>query len=90
MKSLHAAWALLPDGFAANVRLTVSGGTLLAVHWRHPVADYPQTGDDVHAALAAQPGLGRLVEHVEEDFRLEVYLRTPPAVRSIATQTGLR
>ncbi|MGH3721654.1 MAG: class I SAM-dependent DNA methyltransferase [Pseudonocardiaceae bacterium] len=66
------------------------GGTLLTVHWRHPVADYPQTGDDVHAALAAQPGLGRLVEHVEEDFRLEVYLRTPPAVQSIATQTGLR
>ncbi|MBV8541579.1 MAG: class I SAM-dependent methyltransferase [Pseudonocardiales bacterium] len=66
------------------------GGTLLAVHWRHPVAGYPQTGDDVHAALAAQPGLGRLVEHVEEDFRLEVYLRTPPAVRSVAAQTGLR
>jgi SAM-dependent methyltransferase len=66
------------------------GGTLLAVHWRHWVPDYPQTGDDVHAALAAQPGLGRLVEHVEEDFRLEVYLRTPPAVRSVAAQTGLR
>lgn len=66
------------------------GGTLLAVHWRHPVPDYPQTGDAVHAALAAQPGLGRLVEHVEDDFRLEVYLRTPPAVRSVAAQTGLR
>lgn len=66
------------------------GGTLLAVHWRHPVPDYPQTGDDVHAALAAQPGLGRLVEHVEEDFRLEVYLRTPPSARSIAAQSGLR
>ena len=23
-------------------------GTLLAVHWRHPVADYPRSGDDVH------------------------------------------
>ncbi len=66
------------------------GGTLLAVHWRHPVADYPQTGDAVHDALAAQPGLGRLVEHVEEDFRLDVYLRTPPTVRSVAAQTGLR
>ncbi len=66
------------------------GGTLLAVHWRHPVTDYPQTGDAVHAALAAQPGLGRLVEHVEDDFRLEVYLRTPPTVSSVAAQTGLR
>ncbi|MGH3828725.1 MAG: SAM-dependent methyltransferase [Pseudonocardiaceae bacterium] len=80
---LHQLWA-------AAIHALQPGGTLLAVHWRHPVADYPQTGDDVHAALAAQPGLGRLVEHVEEDFRLEVYLRTPPTVRSIATQTGLR
>ena len=31
MKLLHAAWALLPDGFAANVRLTVAGGVLAAV-----------------------------------------------------------
>ena len=31
-------------------------GTLLAVHWRHPVADYPRSGDDVHHVLAAQPG----------------------------------
>lgn len=66
------------------------GGTLLAVHWRHPVADYPQTGDTVHASLAAQPSLARMVTHVEEDFRLEVYVRTPPAPRSVATQTGLR
>ncbi|MGH3833691.1 MAG: SAM-dependent methyltransferase [Pseudonocardiaceae bacterium] len=80
---LHRLWA-------AATHTLLPGGTLLAVHWRHPVADYPLNGDDVHAALAAQPGLGRLVEHVEEDFRLEVYLRTPPAVRSIATQTGLR
>ena len=55
-----------------------------------PSPDYPQTGDAVHAALAAQPGLGRLVEHVKDDFRLEVYLRTPPAVRSVAAQTVLR
>ena len=24
-------------------------GALLAVHWRHPVADYPLSGDEVHA-----------------------------------------
>nr|MBA2323119.1 SAM-dependent methyltransferase [Pseudonocardiales bacterium] len=37
-----------------------------------------------------QPGLGRLLEHIEDDFRLEIYLRTPPDVRSVAAQTGLR
>ena len=33
-------------------------GTLLAVHWRHPVADYPRSGDDVHQVLADHPGPG--------------------------------
>ena len=55
------------------------GGTLLAVHWRHPVADYPRTGDDVHRALARQPGLARLVSHTEPDFLAEVYIRTEGA-----------
>jgi hypothetical protein len=25
-----------------------AAGPVLAVHWRHPVADYPRSGDDVH------------------------------------------
>ena len=32
------------------------GGTLLACHWRHPVADYPPTGDAVHDRLLARAG----------------------------------
>ena len=36
------------------------GGTLIAVHWRHPVAEYPRSGDDVHEVLARQAGLSRL------------------------------
>jgi predicted TPR repeat methyltransferase len=65
------------------------GGTLLAVHWRHRVAEYPRTGDEVHAALAAQPGLARLVSHSEPDFLAEVYLRTDHAPQSVAQATGL-
>ncbi len=38
-----------------GVRALLPGGTLLAVHWRHLVADYPRSGDDVHQALAAHP-----------------------------------
>jgi len=64
-------------------------GTLLAVHWRHPVADYPRPGDDVHRALARQPGLARLVRHAEPDFLAEVYLRTDGAPVSVAQATGL-
>ena len=65
------------------------GGTLLAVHWRHPVADYPRSGDDVHRALAARPGLARLVSHQEPDFLAQIYSRTDGAPVSVARATGL-
>jgi SAM-dependent methyltransferase len=62
------------------------GGHLLAVHWRHPVADYPQTGDQVHAALA-ETGLSRFAEHREADFLAEVYVNGTPV--SAATAEGI-
>ncbi|MFB9831087.1 class I SAM-dependent DNA methyltransferase [Actinoallomurus acaciae] len=62
------------------------GGTLLAVHWRHPVADYPRTGDDVHAALA-RTRLSRLARHIEADFTAEVYVNGVAV--SVATAEGL-
>jgi SAM-dependent methyltransferase len=65
------------------------GGTLLAVHWRHPVADYPRSGDDVHRVLAARSGLARLVSHQEPDFLAEVYIRTEGTPVSVAQATGL-
>lgn len=67
-------------------------GHLVAVHWRHPVADYPASGDEVHAALtayAARGGLERTVRHEELDLLLDVYSRTPPGARSVAQETGL-
>ncbi len=65
------------------------GGTLLAVHWRHPVAEYPRSGDEVHQALAGRPGLARLAGHQEPDFLAEVYLRTDRAPVSVAQAGGL-
>lgn len=61
-------------------------GVLLACHWRHPVAEYPRSGDEVHEVL--RTGLAPLVTHVEDDFVLEV-LGLPP-VRSAAQRSGLR
>jgi SAM-dependent methyltransferase len=63
------------------------GGTLLACHWRHPVADYPVGGDEVHARLAARPELHPLVHHVETDFVLDVW--SLGAVPSVAEAGGL-
>lgn len=62
-------------------------GCLVACHWRHHVTDYPQTGDDVHAALRAVPGWEALVRHEEADFLLEVYVRIPSI--SVAAREGL-
>jgi SAM-dependent methyltransferase len=50
-------------------------GVLLACHWRHPVADYPQSGDDVHRAIRSRPELARVVSHDETDFLLDVFSR---------------
>jgi SAM-dependent methyltransferase len=63
------------------------GGTLLAVHWRHPVPEYPRSGDNAHEALAGQPGLSRIAGHTEPDFLAEVYLHGPPV--SVAQASGL-
>lgn len=63
------------------------GGTLLAAHWRHPVPEYPRTGDNVHKILASRPGLSRIAKHTEPDFLAEVYLHGPPV--SVAQAGGL-
>ena len=63
-------------------------GHLLACHWRHPVAEYPLSGDQVHAALRAVASWETLVRHEEEDFVLEVFCRRPAV--SVARREGLR
>jgi SAM-dependent methyltransferase len=72
-----------------TVRALEPGGTLVAVHWRWPVADHARDGDDVNAAVDARAELARIARHEEADFRLDVYLRTPPPARSVAQGEGL-
>ncbi|WP_017580988.1 SAM-dependent methyltransferase [Nocardiopsis valliformis] len=70
-----------------------AGGTLVAVHWRHPVDDHVRSGDDVHrviAARAARGGLDRTVHHEERDFLLQVYEAAGDGrPRSVAEREGL-
>lgn len=65
------------------------GGTLLACHWRHP-GPYPQTAEQVHHAIAAEPRLALTAHYDDADFLLEVFGRTPPAALSVAQQEGIR
>ncbi len=81
---------LTPESCAEMARLAAAGaGDVVVVHWRHPVPEYPLTGDDVHdlvAVAALQAGMARLVGHEEEDFRLDVWSHDR---RSVAERTGL-
>jgi SAM-dependent methyltransferase len=79
----------LRDILDRAVRALQPGGTLLAVHWRHPGADYPRSGDDVHRILGARPGLARLVRHAEQDFLAEIFIRTDGEPVSVAQAAGL-
>lgn len=54
-------------------------GDLVTCHWRHPVTDYPQTGDAVHARVAAR--LPRLSRYEDEDLLLEVFGDGPGVAR---------
>jgi SAM-dependent methyltransferase len=66
-----------------------SAKDLVAVHWRHPVDDYPLSGDEVHSILedaAAANDLTPLMRHCEEDLRIDVWSADG---RSVARRSGL-
>jgi protein-L-isoaspartate O-methyltransferase len=66
------------------------GGVLVTCHWQHPALEYPLTGAEVVAgvdAAADRFSLVRLVEHIEEDFRLAVH--GLPGAASVARADGV-
>ena len=62
-------------------------GTVVAAHWRHPVGDYPLTGDMAHDVIAATPGLVRLGGYRDGDVVIDVFgVRDG---RSVAERAGI-
>ena len=51
------------------------GGHLVAVHWRG-VTDYPLTGDRTHEVIDGMGTLRKVVYHLEDEFRLDVWERS--------------
>ncbi|GES29257.1 SAM-dependent methyltransferase [Streptomyces angustmyceticus] len=51
------------------------GGTLITVHWNHPVPEHVRTGPEVATAVAATPQLSLLTEVRDADFTLQTLLR---------------
>lgn len=65
----------LGDLVTQAVDTTQPGATIVAVHWRG-TTDYPLSGDEAHAVIGSCPHLERRVQHLEDDFVLEVWRRT--------------
>jgi trans-aconitate methyltransferase len=67
--------AELPS-IATTVRDTLElGGTLIAVHWRHHVDDYPTDAEQVHRVLRSTEGLRVDAQYADADFLADVMQR---------------
>ena len=73
----EVAYYLQADALAATLRREClrlePGATVVAAHWRHPVADYPLTGDAAHDVIAHTPGLTSLGCYRDRDVVIEVF-----------------
>ena len=69
------------------------GGQLMLVHWRDPVPDYPQTGDEVHhlaTTWAGALGLRHIGEWVDPQYRTDLWERPVEGARPASAPTGPR
>ncbi|HZA09487.1 SAM-dependent methyltransferase [Mycobacterium sp.] len=49
------------------------GATVIASHWRHPMPDYPMSGDHANDIVAATPGLHMIGSYRDADVAIEVF-----------------
>ena len=49
------------------------GATLVAAHWRHPVADYPLTGDEANFIVSETSELCRQASYRDADVAIDVF-----------------
>ena len=61
--------------------------TVIAAHWRHPVADYPMTGDHASHVIGATSGLHHLGGYRDADVAVDVFDNASPA--SVGARTGV-
>jgi cyclopropane fatty-acyl-phospholipid synthase-like methyltransferase len=63
------------------------GAAVVAAHWRHPVSDYPLTGDAAHQIIAGTPGLAMLGGYRDRDVVIEVF--DTASGQSVATRAAV-
>jgi SAM-dependent methyltransferase len=64
-----------------------SNTTLITAHWRHPVADYPLSGDAATDVIGATPGLHHIGGYRDDDVVIEIFHTGGP--ESVAARTGV-
>jgi SAM-dependent methyltransferase len=65
----------------------VTGATLIAAHWRHPVEDYPLTGDAANAIVGDTADLRALAHYADDDVVIDVFAKG--GAQSVAARTGV-
>jgi hypothetical protein len=63
------------------------GTTLIAAHWRHPVDDYPLTGDEANEIVGQTPGLYPQGRYVDDDVVIGLFSVGPTP--SVAADTDV-
>ncbi|OMC31496.1 SAM-dependent methyltransferase [Mycobacterium colombiense] len=63
------------------------GANIVAAHWRHPVTDYPLTGDAAHDVIAQTPGLTPIGRYRDSDVVIDVF--DTGDGRSVAAREGV-
>lgn len=64
---------LLADVLRTQCPSLAPGATVVAAHWRHPVVDYPLSGDEANAVIASTPGLVSMGCYRDADVVIEVF-----------------
>lgn len=64
-----------------------NGATVVAAHWRHPVADYPLSGDEANALIGATTGMNGVARYRDDDVVIDVLLKG--SAESVAVHTGV-
>jgi SAM-dependent methyltransferase len=62
-------------------------GVIVTCHWRHPVEEYPLTGEEARTLIREASGLSSIASYVDDDFGLDVLAL--PGYASVATREGL-
>ncbi len=54
-----------------------TGTTVVAAHWRHPVDDYPLSGDEANELVVSTPGLSIAAHYRDDDVVIDVLVKGP-------------